>query len=132
MNTIPLSILIVDDEPSLHDLLSSILEECSAKICNALTGEAAVQIISNSEEFVVVISNHNMGNGMTGGEFLKYVHKHHPRTVRIMMTGGIDKDSLTKMVRQGEIDGFAIKPVLVDSFINQVQQGLADYAAKLT
>jgi DNA-binding NtrC family response regulator len=131
MNTIIRSILIVDDETSLHDLLGSILEECPVTICNALTGEEALQIISNSEEFAVVISNHNMGNGMTGGEFLKLVREQNPRTVRIMMTGGIDKDSLTEMVRQGEIDGFAIKPILVDSFINQVQQGLADYAAKL-
>jgi len=131
MNTIIHSILIVDDEPSLHDLLGSILEECSVTISNAFTGEEALHIISSSEEFAVIISNYNMGNGMTGGEFLKLVRDQNPRTIRIMMTGGIDKDSLTEMVRQGEIDDFAIKPILVDSFINQVQQGLADYTAKL-
>ncbi|PIQ99780.1 MAG: hypothetical protein COV66_09210 [Nitrospinae bacterium CG11_big_fil_rev_8_21_14_0_20_45_15] len=131
MNTIPFCILIVDDEPSLHELLGSILEECPITICSALTGEEAIQIISKSEEFAVVISNYNMGEGMTGGEFLNFVREHCPRTVRIMMTGGIAKDSLVEMVQQGEIDGFAVKPILVDSFINQVEQGLADYAAKL-
>ncbi len=126
-------ILIVEDEPQLHDLLGSILKECSVKITNALTAEEAIEIVTTSpEEFAVIISNHNMGNGMTGGEFLKFIREHHPRTIRILMTGGIDRDSLKEMVRQGEIDGFSAKPILVDNFIKQVEEGIASYAARLS
>lgn len=127
MQTYPSRILFVDDELKIHNLVDEFLQELRLDITHALTGEEGSKIIKDSKEFSVVISDYNMGNGLTGGDFLKFVKEYSPRTSRILATGGIEKHDLEKMVSHGHIDGFAMKPFIVDDLIAQVQQSLESY-----
>ena len=127
MKTSPSKLLFVDDEPKIHNLVDELLQELMLDITHALTGEEGLKIIKDSKEFSVVISDYNMGNGLTGGNFLRLVKEYSPRTSRILATGGIEKDDLEKMVSHGHIDGFAMKPFIIDDLITQVQQSLESY-----
>ncbi len=123
-------IMVVDDEVKLLELIVSILGGLPIDITTAKTGEEGLNILRNSNEFAVTISNYYMGSGMNGGEFLKLVREYSPRTVRILMTGGIDQDSLLAKVKGGEIEDFAMKPVMVDNFICQVKRSIQEYLSK--
>jgi len=127
-----LSILIVDDEPELISLLSAIINELSSPpiITFALTGEEGKKIILNSKEFAIVISNFNMGKGMTGADFLRFVKSNNPRTSRILMTSGLGKDSLLEMMTKDFIDDYTIKPVMAEHFLGQVEKSLRAYKNK--
>jgi len=124
MQTSSSRLLFVDDELGIHDLVDELLEELMLDISHALTGEEGLKIIKGSRVFSVVISDYNLGNGITGGDFLRFVKEYTPRTSRILVTGGIEKDDLVKMVSHGHIDGFAIKPFQVCDLITEVKQGL--------
>lgn len=127
MKLAPARLLLVDDEIQLHELIGGMLEELPVNLSYALTGEQGIEIIEKSEEFAVIISNHNLGTGISGVEFLKWVKKYYPNTSRILITGGIDEDSLSAMVDSGDIDDFSLKPILIDNFIKQVNSGINAY-----
>jgi DNA-binding NtrC family response regulator len=129
MKTSPSRLLFVDDEQKIHDLVDEFLQELSLDITHALSGEEGIKIIKGSEEFAVVASDYYIGQGITGGEFFRFVKEYKPKTSRVLVTGGIGIEDLVKMVAHGHIDGFAIKPFQVCDFIGQVQQSLKSYKA---
>ena len=86
-------------------------------------------MISESSEFAVILSNHNMGPGLTGVEFLKWVKEHSPKTIRILITCGLDEDSMIDMVSRKDIDGYSLKPVIIDNLISQVNTAVLAYNA---
>lgn len=131
MNSTTARLLFVDDEAELHDLVDAILEDLPITLSHALTGEQGMKMINESDEFAIILSNHNLGAGVSGRDFLKWVKSNSPKSSRILITGGIDKDSMQKMVTGGDIDDFAQKPILVENFIDQVKNGISAYNATL-
>lgn len=122
-------ILFVDDEEQLHDLIGGILEELPITMSHALTGAQGMKMVEDIPEFAIILSNHNMGDGLTGVQFLKWIKEYCPKTIRILITGGIDEDSLQKMVTDEDISDYAIKPIMIDNLINQVNAGILAYNA---
>lgn len=130
MNLIPSRVLIVDDETQLLELIEGILEDLPIDITTALSGEEGMEIIKSSKEFAVTISNFHMGKGMNGGDFLKFVGSYCPNTIRILMTGGLDQDSLIKGRKEGKYDSFSLKPIVLHNFVNQVESCVNEYNTK--
>ncbi len=82
------SILIVDDEEDLRELLSEYLEDFGLETQTAKTGNEALQKIKN-EHFDIVVTDLQMP-GMTGGELIKEIKKlslPHPKI--LLLTGHI-------------------------------------------
>ena len=127
MNTEVSRIMVLDDESKILKLIVKIFNDLPIHITTANTGEEGLKIIKNSKSFAVIISDYYMGPGMNGGEFLKLVAEYSPKTIRILMTGGIDRGSLVESVANGEFEGYSIKPFLVDNFIDQVQRSIQEY-----
>ena len=121
------NILIVDDETKILNIIQRFLDDLPIQITTARSGEEAIDILKNSKNFAVTISNFHMGNGMHGGEFLKFVGSHSPKTIRILMTGGIDRDSLIEKQKNNEFDSFAIKPIILHNFVEQVETSIQAY-----
>jgi len=128
MSSLIRRLLFVDDEKELHDLVDVVLEDLKLLITHCLSGEKGLEAMKQDQEFAVVISNYHMGHGMTGGDFLKSVKQLSPKSSRILVTGGMSEGDLGEMLKKGDIDGYAIKPIFVDNFIGQVEKGLAAYA----
>ncbi len=130
MNLTLSRVLIVDDEIQLLELIEGILEDLPIDITTARSGEEGIEIIKSSKEFAVTISNFYMGGGMHGKEFLKFVGSYSPNTIRILMTGGLDHDSLLKNQEKGKFDSFVIKPIILNNFVNQVEKSINEYNTK--
>lgn len=121
-----INVLIVDDEPKLLTLLERILENFSLKIFKAVNGEDALKLIATSPEMAVIVSSFHMGT-MNGGDFLAQAKIYSPRSTRIIMTTGLGEDALYKMIDDGLIHSFALKPFIVDHFISQIHEGIDHY-----
>lgn len=104
----PATILIVDDEQAVLDGLGRSLRRPEYVVYSATSPEAAMELL-RTQPVDLVISDHLMP-GTTGIEFLKLVRDRYPDTMRIMLTGHADMDTVIKAINEGEIYRFLSKP----------------------
>lgn len=127
MNTNIPRILLVDCELKILELIPRILKNLRVEIITAKTGEEGLDILRNSNEFALTISNNYLGQGINGREFLKLVNEHSPNTVRILMSAGLDEDSLLENQKESAFDSITRKPILFTNFIGQVESSIKEY-----
>ncbi len=106
MNTPDTKVLFVDDEPQVLETISLIFRNWY--FVTAVGAEAALKAISD-DKFAVVVSDQRMP-GMTGTELLKKVREIAPETIRIILTGYSDIDSIIEAINSGEVWRFINKP----------------------
>jgi DNA-binding NtrC family response regulator len=101
------SVLFVDDEKRILTALRSIFRrEYDVHIANG--GEEALAILAENE-INVIVSDQRMPN-MLGNELLAKVHKLYPKTMRLLLTGFMDKEAIIRTINEGEIYRFINKP----------------------
>lgn len=114
-------VLFVDDE---SHILSSYQRQLG-KSCNletALGGDKALEQISKSGPYAVIISDQKMPK-MDGIELLSRVREIAPDTVRIMLTGYADLDTAIEAVNSGYIFRFLTKPCPPETLVQAVEAG---------
>lgn len=102
------TLLFVDDEPNVLKSLKRIFNEENYQIFTAESPEQALLILAR-EKVHLIISDHRMP-GMTGAELLKQVKDKYPQTIRIMLTGFADIQSVMGAVNEGAVYKFITKP----------------------
>ncbi len=102
-----LSVLFVDDEPSILESLKELFGR-KYKVFTATSGEDALEIVRN-QSIAIVMSDQRMP-GMKGVEVLRAVRELSPRTMRILLTGFADVDSILDSVNVGEVFRYVRKP----------------------
>jgi EAL domain-containing protein (putative c-di-GMP-specific phosphodiesterase class I)/ActR/RegA family two-component response regulator len=103
------SILLVDDELIVLRALEEILTLYGYRVLTAGSAREGFELLANNR-VAVVISDHNMPD-MNGNEFLCRLREIHPRTVRIMITGQGDLETVTDAINKGAIFKFLSKPL---------------------
>lgn len=116
-------ILIVDDEPSILDLLVRLLSRSGYTVRVADTGEAALAALA-AEAFDAVMVDKNLP-GMTGLEVLRAVERRHPHTVSIMMTAFPSFEAEADARSLGA-RGFLLKPFAIRDVLETVADVLRD------
>jgi len=102
------SLLFVDDEENVLSALKRIFMEENYTILSATSAASALEIMSE-HPVQLVITDHRMP-GMTGAEMLKRVKESWPETIRIMLTGYADVNSIMGAVKDGAVYKFITKP----------------------
>jgi len=102
------ALLFVDDEESVLHALRRIFLEENYEILTARAAEDALRILEEGKVHLVV-TDHRMP-GMTGAQFLREVKKRWPETIRIMLTGYADVQSILGAVNEGAVYKFITKP----------------------
>lgn len=117
-------ILLVDDEPlvlsSMRDLL-----EVDYVVHTAENGQKALEILSKFP-IKVLISDERMPQ-MRGHQLLKRAKQQSPNTIRILLTGYADLESVMNSVNAGEIFRYLNKPCRNDALLNVVRLGVQIY-----
>jgi len=88
----PTKLLIVDDDPSIRDLLSETLTEIGFSVRSAEDGPSALAEIRKDIPDIL-LSDLNMP-GMPGFELLSVVHSHSPSIPLIAMSGAFSGDEV--------------------------------------
>ena len=101
-------VLVVDDEPTITQLLKDALSRGPDIILSAASAEEALGILAR-DQVDVVISDEIMP-GMSGSEFLAVVRKKYPDTIRMILTGHASLESAIRAINEGEIYRFFTKP----------------------
>lgn len=102
------TLLFVDDEEGVLNALRRVFLDENYRVLCASSGAAALSVMEK-EAVQLVISDHRMP-GMTGAEFLREAKVRWPETIRIMLTGYADVQSIMGAVKDGAVYKFITKP----------------------
>jgi len=104
-------ILVVDDEQSLREVLSIMLNRTGYAVTSVAGGEEAVELLGR-EIFDLVITDLRMPD-VDGMEVLKAAKSASPETVVLVITAFATADSAVEAMKQGAFD-YLTKPFQVD------------------
>lgn len=117
-------ILLVDDEPLILNSMRDLLE-VDYVVHTAENGQKALEILSKNP-IKVLISDERMPQ-MRGHQLLKRAKQISPNTIRILLTGYADLESVMNSVNSGEIFRYLNKPCRNDALLNVVRLGVQIY-----
>jgi response regulator RpfG family c-di-GMP phosphodiesterase len=120
-----LKLLLVDDEPLILESLSQLFDY-DYKVLTATSGEAALSLLNSHRDTAIVISDQRMG-GMPGVDLLRHVKQLIPESMRILLTGYSDLESVLQSVNVGEVFRYARKPWQPDTLKSIVALAAATY-----
>lgn len=114
------TLMLVDDEPNILTSLSRLLRREGYHIMTAESPAEAFEKLAVTPA-QVVISDQRMPT-MSGTEFLSRVRQLYPDTVRMVLTGYTDLDSVTGAINRGAVYKFLTKPWDDDQLREQIRE----------
>lgn len=119
------SILVVEDEASLRNLLVNVLEPSGYRVLCARDGREALEYFENRElEIDAILLDLNMPE-MHGLEVYKELQRFRPRTKVLVVSGNISKEVKTEMLKLGQHE-FLEKPYRIDEVCRRLRAMLDD------
>ena len=122
-------LLLVDDEENITSALTRLLRRDNYTIFRANGGEEGLALLTQ-HQFGVIISDQRMP-GMTGTEFLSIVKDLYPDTVRIVLSGYTEINSITDAINRGAVYKFLTKPWEDDLLRANVEEAFHRYELKI-
>ncbi|MDQ6989667.1 MAG: PAS domain S-box protein [Mariprofundaceae bacterium] len=118
------SILIIDDEEDILELLEAVLSGVGFTVLKAGNGEEGIAMFdTHRDEIVAVVSDMVMPKA-SGAVVAKYIHQHAPH-IKVLLSSGYDEAESMKLP-SGVLAGFIQKPYSPRVFLNAVFQALDD------
>lgn len=102
------TLLLVDDEENITSALVRLLRRDGYRILRANSGREGLELLAQNE-VGVIISDQRMPE-MTGVEFLSQAKELYPDTVRIVLSGYTELNSVTDAINRGAVYKFLTKP----------------------
>jgi response regulator RpfG family c-di-GMP phosphodiesterase len=118
-------ILLVDDE---ENILNSIRRNLRGQyeLFTALSGREGLELLQREKRIQLVVSDYMMP-GMNGVDFLSKVKEILPSTIRIMLTGQADYESVISVINEGNIFRFLSKPCPSELLRKNIDDALEQY-----
>lgn len=121
------TILLVDDEVDNLDALERLFRN-KYTILRAESGLKAIEILDKYPDPISVIITDQRMPEMTGVQFLEQSMKSHPDTVRILLTGYTDIESIIQAVNSGQIYRYINKPWDVVDLMSTVERAIEKFS----
>lgn len=115
-------ILVVEDDPSMNEILVETLSDEGHEVKSALEGKIAIKL-AERKPFDLAISDVRLP-GMDGVETLTCLKKHDPQLKCIIITGYASADTPVRAIRL-KVDDYLFKPFSLEYFLNIVRRVLA-------
>lgn len=119
------TLLLVDDEENILRALTRLLRRDGYTILTASGGEEGLAQLE-AHPVGVILSDQRMP-GMIGSEFLGRAKALRPDTIRIMLSGYTDLQSVTDAINRGAIYKFLTKPWEDDLLRENIRQAFEQY-----
>lgn len=118
------SLLIVDDERYILNTLHT----CLSKEFDVRTAASAEEAMERIAESVpdLILSDQRLP-GMTGVQLLEWVRLHHPKTVRMLMTGYAELEDAVQAINRGNVYRYLFKPWRLDELISVLRDAAHAY-----
>lgn len=122
------TLLLVDDESFILSALQRVFRGQGYRILKAASAAEGLELLALNE--VQVIMSDQRMPGMNGTEFLSRVKDMYPDTIRIVLSGYADLESVTDAVNRGAIFKFLSKPWEDEHLRVQIHEAFVIYEAK--
>ncbi|PZP57431.1 MAG: hypothetical protein DI596_09255, partial [Azospira oryzae] len=119
------TLLLVDDEAPILSALGRALRRSGYRILKATSARAALDLLARHPVGVIVCGLRMPE--MSGVEFLRRVKQLYPETVRIVLSGYTDLQSVTEAINEGAVYKFLTKPWEDEWLRAHVQEAFEHY-----
>ncbi len=119
------TILCVDDEPSILNALKRLFRKERYQILAATDAEKAFKLMARHTVHLVLCDNRMPG--ISGIDFLGKIKEMYPDTIRIILTGYTEVNSITDAINRGSIYKFLLKPWNDQSLKLEIRQALEQF-----
>jgi len=118
-------ILLVDDDANvLAGYERSLRRKFSVR--TAQSGDRGLSLLEEEGPFSVVVADMQMP-GMNGVQFLRKAQDKAPDSVRLMLTGNSDQQTVADAVNQGHVFSFLTKPCAADALESALENAIRQY-----
>ncbi|MCC5790599.1 MAG: HD domain-containing protein [Opitutales bacterium] len=117
------SILLVDDDSSVLETLTQLIEQCGYKVTKCTGAESAKKIMTNQKESFDILMTDLRMPGEDGISLVEYFGSQYPTLVGILFTGCTQSQNAIRAIRAGAID-FLPKPITIDSLHMALARGM--------
>jgi len=101
-------LLLVDDEPNVLSSLKRLLRPDGYEIISAASGPEGLTLLEQHSVDIIVADQRMPG--MSGVEFLRKAKTLYPHTIRIVLSGHTELQSVTDAINEGAVYRFLTKP----------------------
>lgn len=122
-------LLLVDDDENISASLVRLLRRDKYTILRANGGLEGLALLTQ-HKVGVIISDQRMP-GMTGTEFLSKVKELYPDTVRVVLSGYTELNSVTDAINRGAVYKFLTKPWEDDLLRANIEEAFHHYELKM-
>lgn len=121
----PRTLLLVDDELNIVSALKRTLRREGYRILTANSAEEGLNLLVDNK-VGVIISDQRMPH-MTGVDFLRKVKLLYPKTLRLVLSGYTELESVTSAINEGAIYKFLTKPWDDEFLRNHIREAFEYY-----
>ncbi len=114
-----ITVLVVDDEPSIVESLDILFTLRGFRVRTATSAAAARALVDDALD--VVVADHRMP-GETGVALLTWMRAAHPAVRRILLTGYADQDAMLGAINDAQVFHFLRKPWSNAELVNLVER----------
>ena len=115
-------VMVVDDEPSMCDILQRILTKDGYKVITASDGKRALKLAKEKKPDVILLDL--MLPGMNGREVCRRIRELSTKTQIIYFTAKIEQDPTKLKELRSEADAFIAKPATSKRILSTVSRVL--------
>lgn len=119
------TLLLVDDEENILSALKRLLRRDGYTILTATSGAEGLALL-DTNSVGVILSDQRMP-GMIGAEFLEKAARKQPDTIRLMLSGYTELQSVTDAINRGALWKFLTKPWDDELLRENVRQAFTQY-----
>jgi len=105
----PRTLLLVDDEENILSSLRRLFRKDGYRVLCASSGQEGLDILKQESAVDVIMSDQRMPQ-MTGTVFLRQAREISPDSIRIVLSGYTDLESVTNAINEGAVYKFLTKP----------------------
>lgn len=121
------ALLVVDDDPNILASIRRLLRSQGYHVLTAGSAREAMELLA-SHQVQVILSDQRMPE-MSGTELLQRVKQMHPDTVRIVLSGYTELQSVIAAINEGALYKFLTKPWDDDQLRRHVREAFEYYDA---
>jgi response regulator RpfG family c-di-GMP phosphodiesterase len=122
------TLLVVDDEENIIRALRRLFRHEPFSVITATSGAEGLDILSK-QPVAVILSDQRMP-GMIGSEFLKAVKERYPHTIRLVMSGYTELESITSAINDGAVFKFLLKPWEDEKLLTHIRDAFSYHDLK--
>jgi len=117
------TILIVDDEKNILSAMQRLMKRTDYSCIFSNSGKEALEILSKVDDISVILADMRMPE-MDGATFLEKSSKIHPNSVRMVLSGYSERESIMSAINKGHIWCYITKPWDDDDLLLHIKNAI--------